>query len=81
MSLEAQRGRIWTWCEAADANLLTVVEDLGISGSRRLADRPGGSEIAALLNQREPRVDAVAVVRLDRLGRDAAETLELLKRF
>ena len=81
MSLDAQRGRIRAWCEAADANLLTVVEDLGVSGSRRLHDRPGGSEIAALLNQLQPAADAVAVVRLDRLGRDAAETLELLKRF
>jgi len=81
MSLDAQRGRIRAWCEVADASLLAVVEDLGVSGSRRLADRPGGSEIAALLNQRQPEADAVAVVRLDRLGRDAAETLELLKRF
>jgi site-specific DNA recombinase len=81
MSLDAQRGRIRAWSEAADANLLSIVEDLGVSGSRRLAERPGGAEIAALLDQRQPRADAVAVVRLDRLGRDAAETLELLKRF
>ena len=80
MSLDAQRGRIRAWCEAAHAKL-SVVEDLGVCGSRRLEDRPGGSEIAALLNQRQPSADAVAVVRLDRLGRDAAETLELLKRF
>jgi DNA invertase Pin-like site-specific DNA recombinase len=81
MSLDAQRGRIRAWCGAASADLVTVVEDLGVSGSRRLQDRPGGFEIAALLNQRQPTADAVAVVRLDRLGRDAAETLELLKRF
>ena len=81
MSLDAQRGRIRAWCEAADADLLTVIEDLGVSGSRRLEERPGGAKIAALLDQRQPAADAVAVVRLDRLGRDAAETLELLKRF
>jgi len=30
---------------------------------------------------RNPEVDAVAIVRLDRLGRDAAETLAYLRRF
>jgi DNA invertase Pin-like site-specific DNA recombinase len=81
MSLDAQRGRIEAWCRAADATLLDVVVDAGVSGSRRLEDRPGGIQVAQLFRQRQPEVDAVAVVRLDRLGRDAAETLELLKRF
>ena len=81
MSLDAQRGRIEAWCRAADATLLDVVVDAGVSGSRRLEDRPGGIQVAELFRQRQPQADAVAVVRLDRLGRDAAETLELLKRF
>jgi site-specific DNA recombinase len=81
MSLDAQRGRIEAWCRASDATLLDVIEDAGISGSKRLGDRPGGSQVAQLFGQRQPKADAVAVVRLDRLGRDAAETLALLKRF
>ena len=82
MSLDAQRGRVEAWCRAADATLLDVVVDAGVSGSRRLEDRPGGIQVAQLFGQRQPQADAVAVVRLDRLGRDAAETLtKLLKRF
>ena len=52
-----------------------------VSGTRLLADRPAGARIAALLDARKPEADAVVVLRLDRLGRDAAESLTLLKRL
>jgi site-specific DNA recombinase len=81
LSLPAQRSRIETWCDATSSDLVEVVEDAGVSGSRALAPRPGGSRIASLLDARKPWVDAVVVSRLDRLGRDAAETLACLRRF
>lgn len=81
LSLQAQRSRIASWCEATSAELVEVVEDGGVSGARSLTDRPGGSRIASLLSTRSPGVDAVVVARLDRLGRDAAETLSYLRRF
>lgn len=81
LSLQAQRSRIASWCEATGAALVEVIEDGGVSGTRPLADRPGGSRIASLLASRNPGVDAVIVGRLDRLGRDAAETLHYLRQF
>ena len=81
MSLDAQRARIEAWSDATGATLTGVVEDGGVSGTLPVGDRPGGAEIAALLDARRANVDAVVVVRLDRLGRDAAETLAVLKRF
>jgi DNA invertase Pin-like site-specific DNA recombinase len=81
LSLDAQRGRIQAWCEATGASLVRVIEDAGVSGTLPLADRTGGSQIARLLDARRPGADAVAVSRLDRLGRDAAETLAYLRRF
>jgi DNA invertase Pin-like site-specific DNA recombinase len=81
MSLEAQRARIVAWCAATGAELSEIIEDAGVSGSKALAERPGGARVAALLEARRPKVDAVVVLRLDRLGRDAAETLALLRRF
>jgi site-specific DNA recombinase len=81
MSLDAQRSRIAAWCEATGAELVEVIEDAGVSGSKNLSDRAGGKRIAKLLDARKPDVDAVVVLRLDRLGRDAAETLALLRRF
>jgi DNA invertase Pin-like site-specific DNA recombinase len=81
MSLQAQQGRITAWCEATGADLVATIEDGGVSGTRPLADRPGGSRVASLLITRNPGVDAVVVARLDRLGRDAAETLSYLRQF
>lgn len=81
IGLDAQRSRITAWCEASRADLRDVIEDGGISGSRPLADRPGGARVASLLTNRNPDVDTVVVARLDRLGRDAAETLSYLRQF
>jgi DNA invertase Pin-like site-specific DNA recombinase len=81
MGLETQVSRIRAWADAVDAEVVEVVTDGGVSGGKPLAERAGGKRIAALLDARKPDADAVVVLRLDRLGRDAAETLALLKRF
>ena len=81
LSLDAQRSRIGSWAEATGSELLAVVVDAGVSGSKPLVLRPGGQRIAALLEQREPEADAVIITSLDRLGRDAAETLSYVQRF
>jgi DNA invertase Pin-like site-specific DNA recombinase len=81
LSLDAQEARIKAWCEATGAELVEVVRDEGVSGSKLLAERPCGRRIAHLLDARRPTADAVVVVRMDRLGRDAAEQIALLKRF
>lgn len=81
MGLAAQRGRIEAWCAATGAELTGVVEDAGVSGTKTLGERPGGAQIAEMLRQRRPTVAAVVVARLDRLGRDASETLALIGTF
>jgi len=81
LSLEAQESRIRAWCEATGAGLVEVVREEGVSGTKLLAERPGGRRIAHLLDSRRPNADAVVVLRMDRLGRDAAEQIALLKRF
>src|SRR5436305_11753577 len=81
MSLQAQRSRIEAWSEATGATLTDCVEDAGVSGALPIGQRAGGARIAALLEARRPGADAVVIVRLDRLGRNAAETLSVLHRF
>jgi site-specific DNA recombinase len=81
LSLDAQEGRIRAWAQAVDAVVVDVSTDAGVSGTKALKDREGGARIAELLDARRPDVDAVVVLRLDRLGRNAAETLALLRRF
>lgn len=80
-SIEAQQARIRAWATANDALLLEEVADIGVSGSKPLSQRAGGATIAKLLDARKPGIEAVVVVRLDRLGRDAAESLSLFKKF
>lgn len=80
-SLDVQESRIRAWAEAVGAEVVDVISDAGVSGTKTLAQREAGRRIATLLDARKPDVDGVAVLRLDRLGRDAAETLALLKRF
>lgn len=81
LSLDAQEARIRAWCEANGAELVEIFLEEGVSGSKLLSERPGGRRIAHLLEARRPTADAVVVVRMDRLGRDAAEQIVLLKRF
>jgi site-specific DNA recombinase len=81
VSLATQLGRIQAWCEATGAELSDVIADGGVSGTKKLEDRPGGSRVAALLDARNPDVDAVIIVRLDRLARNAADALHWLHRF
>jgi len=81
LSIDAQEARIRAWCEATGAELVEVVREEGVSGTKLLGERPGGRRIAHLIDARRPTADAVVVVRMDRLGRDAAEQIALLKRF
>jgi len=81
MSLAAQESKVRAWAEAIGAEVVDVITDAGVSGTRPIADREGGARVMALLDSRKPAADAVVVARLDRLGRDAAETLTLFKRF
>lgn len=81
VSLSAQRAKIEAWCEATGAVLIDVVEDDPVSGARPLEQRRGGARVARLLTDRRPEANALAVTRLDRLGRDAAETLTHLRQF
>jgi site-specific DNA recombinase len=80
-SLAAQEERIRAWALANDAEVVDIVREEGVSGTKPLGERPAGARIAKLLDARKPNADAVVVVRMDRLGRDAAEQLALLKRF
>jgi DNA invertase Pin-like site-specific DNA recombinase len=81
MSMVAQENRIRSWAEAMGHDVIDVLVEEGMSGSKLLAERPKGKLIAQALDSRKADVDAVAVVRIDRLGRDAREQIALLKRF
>lgn len=81
LSIAVQEERIRAWADLHGGEVIDVIADAGVSGSKPLAAREGGARIAALLEARKPDADAIAVLRLDRLGRDAGERMNLYKQF
>jgi len=64
----AQRAALSRWCEAHGAELVAVLEDVGVSGADPLDRRPG---LLAALDALEPSGAAVLLVaKRDRLARD-----------
>lgn len=59
--------------------LAGIYSDDGVSGIIPLANRPGGRRLMIVIDL--GRIDEIWVVRADRLGRDASDTLRLWKVF
>jgi len=70
VSLEAQRMEITSFAIATGYDLLDVLCDDGISGSKNEDERPALAELLASV--REGRVSVVIVCKRDRLARDQA---------
>jgi DNA invertase Pin-like site-specific DNA recombinase len=56
-----------------------VYEDLGVSGGKKLASRPAGAQL--LSDIESGLIDAVAVAKLDRGFRNAADALTTIERW
>lgn len=68
-SLEEQRERIAEWCDQQGIELLGIYEEGGVSGSNGIETREALPELFGDLDETEG-VDAVVIVKLDRLARD-----------
>jgi DNA invertase Pin-like site-specific DNA recombinase len=75
--LAAQREAIERLASARGWQLVDVVEDVGVSGSVPLADRPAGAR--ALARLRDGGADVLMVSKLDRLSRSAHDLAGLLE--
>lgn len=71
VSLEAQQERMRAYCRAAGLEVVQLVLEPGVSGSRALASRPGGQTLLELV--KTEKVNAVGALKLDRLFRDASD--------
>ena len=81
VSLDAQVTQIRACAQATGAELVDMVIGPPCLAPGCSPTGPPRARIAALLDARKPEADAVVMLRLDRLGRDAAESLTLLKRL
>ena len=73
VSLAAQEERLQAYCLMAGLEVAKIIREEGISGSKPLADRPGGRELLALVHTK--KVKHIVALKLDRLFRDAADAL------
>jgi len=76
-SLGAQRGVIEAYCRIKGLALTEIVEDPGVSASRPLAQRPGGSRLMALVES--GKIGHVVFARLDRGFRNASDCLTTIE--
>ncbi len=77
ISLAAQRAKIEAYALAMDLDLVTIVEDAGISA--KTLDRPG--LCAALSMLTSGKADALLVTKLDRLTRSVRDLGDLIEKF
>jgi DNA invertase Pin-like site-specific DNA recombinase len=73
ISMDAQRAKIKAYCELAGLELVDIIAEEGVSGSKPLATRPGGMELIKQLATGE--VKHIISMKLDRLFRDAEDAL------
>lgn len=68
LSPEGQRADMAAYCEAQGLTIMATHEDLGVSGTTSVAERPGlGAALAAV---RDHRAGVLLVAKRDRLARD-----------
>jgi site-specific DNA recombinase len=75
VSLAAQREKITAYASLYGLELVTTIEDAGLSG--KSLDRPGLQKALAMLRRRE--VDALVVMKLDRLTRSVRDLGALIE--
>ncbi len=73
LGLEAQRDRIRAYCTMRNLKLVLVITDAGVSGGKPLASREGGEQLLTMI--RERKADAVVMLKLDRMFRNAGDCL------
>jgi DNA invertase Pin-like site-specific DNA recombinase len=79
LSIPAQQEAILAYARMRGLDLIEVVVDAGVSGSRPLGARPGGQKLLALLA--EGKASHVIALRLDRLFRNAADCLQTVENW
>ncbi len=79
LGLTAQTERIRAYCGMKGLALLDIIEDSGVSGGKPLADRDGGRELLDVIRKR--RADAVVMLKLDRMFRNAGDCLTTVEKW
>ena len=73
LGLDVQEQRIRAYCGMKGVELVEIVTDAGVSGGKPLAKREGGQRLLTAIRKR--RADAVVMLKLDRMFRNAGDCL------
>lgn len=79
LGLEAQDERIKAYCAMRKLDLLEIIIDAGVSGGKPLATRDGGQRLLAAI--RKHKVEAVVMLKLDRMFRNAGDCLTTVEQW
>ncbi len=79
LGLDAQAKRIRAYCTLKDLRLIDIIQDAGVSGGKPLASREGGQRLLDLI--RRKRAEAVVMLKLDRMFRNAGDCLTTVERW
>jgi len=79
VSLGAQEERVRAYCQMSGLDLVTVIREEGVSGSKLLGARPGGIELLRQVTAHQ--IHHVVALKLDRLFRDAEDALRQTKEW
>jgi DNA invertase Pin-like site-specific DNA recombinase len=79
LGMDVQAERIKAYCTMRNLDLLDTITDAGVSGGKPLATRDGGQRL--LCDLKEKRADAVVMLKLDRMFRNAGDCLTTVERW
>ena len=79
LGLDVQIQRIRAYCGMKDINLIEIVTDAGVSGGKPLASREGGQQLLDTIRKR--KADAVVMLKLDRMFRNAGDCLSTVEQW
>lgn len=79
LGLDAQSDRIKAYCTMRGIELSDIITDAGVSGGKPLATRDGGQRL--LSDLKDKRAEAVVMLKLDRMFRNAGDCLTTVERW
>ncbi len=79
LGLTAQAERIRAYCLMKKLVLVEIIDDPGVSGGKPLANREGGKQLLERIKKR--KADAVVMLRLDRMFRNAGDCLTTVEKW
>ena len=79
LGLDVQTERIRAYCTLKGLALLDIITDASVSGGKPLASREGGQQLLDTIRKR--KADAVVMLKLDRMFRNAGDCLTTVEKW